>query len=77
MIEQQAKAYDSEEVDFKYEGTAPAPDYLSYKEMMLVTQRWAPTSGWWSVLGVIVVGLCCSVPLTLWVLFRLGQIASP
>jgi hypothetical protein len=65
------------ELDFEYEGEPPAPDYLSYKEMMLVTQRWAPATGWLSVFGIIVVGLCCSVPLVIWVLIRSAEFAAP
>lgn len=66
-----------EDVEVIYEGPPPQPDYLSYKEMMLVTERWAPSEGWLPILGIIIVGLCCSVPLTLWVLFRLSQLAAP
>jgi hypothetical protein len=66
------------ELEFKYdEGEPPPPDYLSYKEMMLVTQRWAPSTGWLSVLGVIGAGLCCMIPLIIWVLIRSAEYATP
>jgi hypothetical protein len=50
---------DEDAVDFKYEGTAPQPDLLSYKDMMLQMSRSAPTNtGWMSVAVVVGFTLC-------------------
>jgi hypothetical protein len=54
-------------VDFTYMGGPPQPNPLDYRFMFIVANRWADTGGCWSVIGILVAGGLCLLPMIVYV----------